>query len=82
MASGVYDVSWVSHSPEATVTFTKGKKVIATAQGKWIDRSVTYTRNSVMYTTNPDGSHAINEIRFAGMKQVLVFGEASSAPQT
>jgi hypothetical protein len=82
IAAGVYDVGWVSHSPEATVTFNKGKKVIATAQGKWVDRSVKYNRDSVMYATNPDGSRAIAEIRFAGMTQVLVFGEASSASQS
>ena len=82
IAAGVYDVSWVSHSPEATVTFNKGKNVIATAQGKWMDRSVKYDRDSVMYTTSPNGSRAISEIRFAGMTQVLVFGEPSSAPQS
>ena len=82
IAAGVYDVSWVSRSPEVRVTFNKGKNVIATAQGKWMDRSVKYNRDSVMYTTNPDGSRAISEIRFAGMTQVLVFGEASSASQS
>ncbi len=82
IAAGVYDVSWVSHSPEATVTFNKGKNVIATTQGKWMDRSVKYERDSVMYTTNPDGSRTISEIRFAGMTQVLVFAEASSASQS
>jgi len=79
LAAGNYEVSWVSRSPEATVTFKQHKKVAATAEGKWVERQNTYTSDSVVYVNNPDGSRTIVEIRFAGMSQVLTFGGSSSA---
>ena len=77
IAPGDYKVAWEQHSPEATVSFMKGKKVLATAQAKWVERNVKYQRNSVVYDTAGDGSRRIVEIRFAGMSQVMVLGEAS-----
>jgi len=31
----------------------------------------------VVYSNNEDGTHTLKELRFGGMKQVLVFGEGS-----
>ncbi len=81
LAAGEYKVSWESHSPDATVTFTKGKNVVVTAHGKWVERDTPYNKNSVVYETNSDGSRTIIEIRFAGMKQAIVFGEPTSTTQ-
>lgn len=75
--AGQYDVRWVSHSPEATVTFEKGHNVVATAEGKWVDRHTPYVQNAVVLETNPDGSRSIVELRFAGMSEALVFGGSS-----
>lgn len=77
MTPGFYVVDWVSHSPEATVTFTRNGKVVATAAGKWVERDMKAPADSVLYTNNADGSHTLKELRFGGMKQVLVFGEGS-----
>jgi hypothetical protein len=74
---GSYLVEWVSHSPEATVTFRKGGQVVATAAGKWVERDTKYPADAVVYSNNADGSHTLMELRFGGMKQVLVFGEGS-----
>jgi hypothetical protein len=73
LPAGFYEVSWVSHSPEATVTFLKAGQVVTTAMGKFVDRDVKYDTDTVVYTNNPDGSHTLLEIRFAGRKQALVF---------
>jgi hypothetical protein len=73
LAAGFYEISWVSHSPEATVTFVKAGQVMVTAMGKWVDRGARYKADSVVYTNNPDGSHTLIEIRFAGKNQALVF---------
>jgi hypothetical protein len=73
LPTGFYEVSWVSHSPEATVTFVKAGQVVTTAMGKFVDRDVKYDTDTVVYTNNPDGSHTLLEIRFAGRKQALVF---------
>lgn len=73
LAPGSYQISWVSHSPEATVTFARGGRVIATAMGTWVDRGTKYERDAVVYSNNPDGSHTLREIRIAGKSQALVF---------
>lgn len=76
--AGNYTVDWVSHSPQATVTFYSGKEAVAMVEGKWVDRGSEYKQNAVLYENHPDGSRSIIEIRFAGMKQALVLG--SPAP--
>jgi hypothetical protein len=76
MTPGFYEVQWVSHSPEA-VTFRRNGQVVATAAGKWVDRESKSPADSVVYSNNADGTHTLKELRFGGMKQVLVFGEAS-----
>ena len=73
LPSGFYEVNWVAHSPEATVTFVKAGQVVMTAMGKFVDRDIKYNTDAVVYTNNPDGSHTLRELRFAGRKQALVF---------
>jgi len=75
--AGQYNVRWVSHSPDATVTFEKGHNVVATAEAKWVDRPVKYEQNAAVIETNADGSRSIVELRFAGMSEALVFGGSS-----
>jgi hypothetical protein len=79
LRAGNYKVDWVSHSPEATVTFYSGKEAVATVEGKWVDRGSKYSQNAVLYANNPDGSRSIVELRFAGMSQALVLGSAASS---
>ena len=73
LTAGFYQISWVSHSPEATVTFVRAGHVMVTAMGKWVDRGAKYREDAFVYTNNPDGSHTLPEIRFAGKSQALVF---------
>lgn len=73
LTAGFYEISWVSHSPEATVTFVRAGHVMVTAMGKWVDRGAAYKADSLVYSNNPDGSHTLLEIRFAGKNQALVF---------
>ncbi len=80
IAPGNYNVSWVQHSPQATVTFMKGKQVVATAEAKWVERNTKYERNMVVFASKPDGSRAILELRFAGMSRALVFDNAPASP--
>jgi len=77
LAAGEYTVTWATHSPEATVNFVQKKAVVVTAEGKWVDRDTKYQANAVVYSNNSDGSRTILEVRFAGMKGALVFGEES-----
>ena len=74
--AGAYEVTYKSHSPTATVTFKQGKRVVATVDGKWVDRDVEYKNNAIVYQVNPDGTRTLFEIRFAGRKQALLLDNA------
>jgi cell division protein FtsN len=74
---GDFVISWESYVPDAIVKFEKEGSVIGTTEGKWIRRGVKYEDDAVVYRKNPDGSRTLLEIRFAGMRQVLVFGKSS-----
>lgn len=73
LAAGEYKVKWETNSPQADVTFLQGKKAVATAQAKLVDRDQAYREDAVVTRANPDGSETIVELRFAGKKSVLVF---------
>lgn len=73
LAAGFYEIRWVSHSPEATVTFIRAGQPTVTAMGKWVERGEKYRSDALVYTNNPDGSHTLLEIRFGGRAQALVF---------
>lgn len=75
LASGRYEIQWETHSPKATVTFQQENKVVLTAEGKVVDRGVKYSNNQVIYDEKPGGSRLIQEVRFAGSSQVIVFNE-------
>ncbi len=75
LASGSYDLKWQIRSPEATVSFLHGKKVVATAAGKVVDRGTRYSSNQVVYELAADGSRVIHEIRFRDSSEVIVFNE-------
>ncbi len=75
LASGKYNVQWQTHSPEATVTFSHGNKVVATAEGKVVDRGTKYGFDEVLYDQTADGTRVVQEIRFKGSSQVIVFNE-------
>jgi len=75
LASGIYNVQWETHTPGVKVTIQRGKEIVATAEGKVVDRGKKYANNSVLYNEKGDGSRAIREIRFAGSSEVIVFNE-------
>lgn len=77
LTAGAYRIQWEAHSSGLTVTFSKEGKVVATTEGKLVDRGVKYGRDVVVYDTRPDGSVTISEIRLGGMSQAIVFGEAA-----
>ena len=73
LGSGNYSIQWQTHSPEATVTFMQKGKVVATAEGKVVDRGTKYQSNQVVYNVAADGVRHIQEIRFQGSSQVIEF---------
>ena len=75
LPAGQYAIRWEAQNTQASVQFVKDKKVLVSAQCKFEDRGKKYDSSTVVYATNPDGSNAISEIRFAGSSQVLIFSE-------
>jgi hypothetical protein len=73
LEGGNYQINWVAHSPEATVTFKQGKHVVATVEGKLEDRDRKFERNAVIYNTDSQGKRTISEIRLGGTNQAIVF---------
>jgi hypothetical protein len=72
---GRYKIAWEEHSPEATITFLKGKQVVATHPGKFVEREKKADRTAVVFRTRADGNEMISEIRIQGSNKVLVFME-------
>lgn len=72
--AGYYVVAWEARSPEATMTLSQGRHVVATAQAKVVERSTPNQTDAVVYNTAPDGTKRIVEIQFAGSNKVLVLG--------
>ena len=75
LASGTYDIKWETHSPEATVSFMQGSKVVASTEGKVVDGGKKYSANEVVYDRGADGRPVIREIHFLGSSQILVFNK-------
>ena len=75
LASGKYDVQWQTHSPEATVSFLKESKVVATVTGKVVDRGKKYASNEVLFDNDGTGGNVVQELRFKDSSQVIVFNE-------
>jgi hypothetical protein len=70
-------ISWESYSARAIVKFVQDNYVIATADGKWVNRGLRFERDAFVYRQNDDGSQTLVEIQFAGMSQALVFDKSS-----
>ena len=72
---GSYSITWETHSPAATVSFLQKGKVVATAEGKVVDRGTKYPSNEVVFAATADGGRQVQEIRFRGSSEVIVFVE-------
>lgn len=69
-------ISWETYSTHAVVTFAKENSIVATGDGKWVKRGITYQRDAFVYRKNDDGSQTLIEIQFAGMSHALVFDKS------
>jgi len=82
LKAGDTEVRWVTHSPQATVTFVQRKSAVTT-DGVFVARSEKAERDAVVYRINHDGSRALVELQFAGSNKVLSFDptEIAAAPK-
>lgn len=77
LTPGKYNVIWETHSPQATITITHKNDVVVTTSGTVVERPKAYDNDSILYKTEPDGSHTLLELRFAGSNKVLIFDNPS-----
>ena len=75
LKAGDAEVRWVTHSPQATVTFVQ-RKASFTADGVFVTRQEKAERDAVVYRINPDGSRSLIELQFGGSNKVLSFDPA------
>lgn len=72
LAAGDYELKGVSHRSEANIMLMQRKKVVAVAQGQWVQRAKAYDTDEVTYGMGTGGSPIIREIHLAGTNRVLV----------
>ena len=77
LTPGKYNVIWETHSPQATITIAHKKDVLVTTTGTVVERPKAYDSDSIVYSTEPDGSLTLVELRFAGSNKVLTFDNSS-----
>ena len=70
---GQYKIQWETHSPEATVTFFQGEKVVGTFKGKIVKSDKKHPSDAVVDETRADGTRVLQEIWLGGTKQSIVF---------
>lgn len=62
LAPGEYVIRWETHSPEATVTFLRNRKVAGKLMGKVVEHDRKYEQNVIVDGPGPDGSCQLMEI--------------------
>ena len=75
LQAGEYTISWESHRATATVTVSRKNDVLATVEGKLVERGKRHERNAILLGTSADGKSIIREIRLSGSSQAIVFYE-------
>jgi hypothetical protein len=75
LQAGEYTISWESHRATATVTVSRKNDVLATVEGKLVERGKKHNRDAILLGTNADGKKTIREIHLSGSSQAIVFYE-------
>ena len=65
-------ITWELNSPDATIQFTQGRKVVATSKGRWERRDFAFKTDAVVSVENERGLETLLTIQRAGTDQELV----------
>ncbi len=71
--AGNYQIRWVSNSPDGVMTVLKGRKVVAEARGKAVERDAKAKDTLIMTQDDGNGNRVLKEIQFRGKTQAIVF---------
>jgi hypothetical protein len=73
LPEGQYELKWKKARGDVyRVELLKGTRVVATTQGRLVDRGETKEGNAVITTSNGNGTREIQEIWFRGQSTVLL----------
>jgi hypothetical protein len=75
LAPGEYIIRWVTHSPEATVTFITNRKVVGKLMGKVVVHDKKFDQNMIIDDPGPNGSRRLVEIDLGGTNKSIVFSQ-------
>jgi len=71
--AGNYQIRWVSNSPDGVMTLLKGRKVVAEARGKAVERDAKAKDTLIITQDDGNGNRVLKEIQFKGKTQTIVF---------
>jgi hypothetical protein len=66
-------ITWESYMPDSIVKIEDPRGTSVTVEGKWVKRDNKYSENAIAFIKDRDGSLALLEIRFSGLRETLVF---------
>lgn len=75
---GDYKLQWDGNGPDVQVKFVKGKDVLATVPAKLTENKTPVGADSITTHVVSGDVKAVDQVDFAGGKQSLVFGDATS----
>ncbi len=70
--AGNYQIRWVSNSPDGVMTLLKGRKVVAEARGKAVERDAKAKDTLIITQDDGNGNRVLKEIQFKGKTQAIV----------
>ena len=80
LRAAVYDVQWQLHGTDATVTFSRKGRTVATVEGQVVNFTRTAAADTLYFSKSPDGSFFINGLGFARTNRGIAFPTSSSRP--
>ena len=75
LPTGECVISWESYNPDSIVKIEDSRGGTVTLEGQWVKRADKYVENAIAFVRNRDGSLALLEVRFSGLRETLVFGK-------
>jgi hypothetical protein len=75
---GDYKVQWEGNGPNVELSFTQGKRIVATASARVVDLPAPAENNAAVTLKSDNGPNSLAGIRFQGKKFALDLSSGSS----
>ena len=82
LRAAVYKIQWELQGTQATVTFSRKDRVVATVHGVYSTANKSVACDTLYVGKHPDGSQAIMAFGIAGSDKAIVFPAYRSHPQS